>query len=259
MPNTRILAGAIFVKTSAGGATTTNADGPGEDPGVMQGLGPNSEQKPKNMDTATKTWEVSPYSGRRPWCIQKGKEVYISSHGKTCTFSSKEKAQRTTNRLNGKIVNNPDGPNGAVNSFPVDLERLRSLIQARSTRLENGCLVWDGYCIKGYPQSKVCGKTRLLHRALFVGTYGKIRDGYQIDHTCNNSKCLNIDHLEEKTARDNTLRSSNPYASKAKQDRCSNGHEFDIFKTDSRGRRRRGCSICNQERHKRYWKEESKS
>jgi len=149
------------------------------------------------------------------------------------------------------------GPNGALSKFPVDEENLERLLRTRCTREPNGCLVWNGYCLEGYPQGAMFRKMRLLHRAVYISVYGEIPDGLQVDHTCNNSKCLNIDHLEAKTARANVLRSDNPCARHARQVTCIHGHEFDGTRI-YRGRKSRTCSTCERIRHAK-WRKKNRS
>lgn len=142
------------------------------------------------------------------------------------------------------IMANPLGSIGGIPKFPVDVPHLMELIRTRCTSDANGCLTWTGYCIKGYPQGGMFRKMRLLHRALYISVHGEIPAGLQVDHTCNNTKCLNIDHLEPKTARENILRSNNACARHARQEKCIHGHEFDGIKIDKKGRKSRTCSTC---------------
>ena len=146
---------------------------------------------------------------------------------------------------------NPLGSMGGLSVVPVNIGLLKRLIERRCVHEGNGCLTWPGWCLKGYPQGKVCGKSRLLHRALYIGVYGSIPPGMQVDHSCDNSRCLNIYHLEAKTPRANALRSNNPCAQHSRQEKCVHGHEFDKQRIDNKGRISRVCSTCKSERARR--------
>ena len=145
---------------------------------------------------------------------------------------------------------NPLGSVGGLSTFPINKERLFAMIERRTIPNRKGCLIWQGYCLKGYPQGAICGHMRLMHRALWIAVHGEIPARMQVDHECDNEKCLNIEHLSIKTPRDNTLRSSNPCAKHFRQKRCHRGHKFDRFTFDGKGRKRRGCSKCETMRNR---------
>ena len=149
-------------------------------------------------------------------------------------------------------MSNPEGSRGGKQTYDADLEEMRQLIARRCRPDENGCLIWDGYCLKGYPQTHIRRKSRLVHRVLYFVERGPIPEEMQIDHICNQTKCLNIEHLQLTTAKENTLRSSNPCALHYRKEFCSKGHEFDKVITRG-GRTCRACSTCE-----RKWKRESK-
>lgn len=58
---------------------------------------------------------------------------------------------------------------------------------------ESGCIVWAGPKTKnGYGQ---LGRA-YVHRIAYVFYKGEIPNGLEIDHTCGNRACCNIEHLE---------------------------------------------------------------
>ena len=61
----------------------------------------------------------------------------------------------------------------------------------------------DGYGSHNHPVSK---KTVSSHRYYYEKHKGLIPDGYDIDHLCRNHKCVNPDHLEAVTRRENLIR-----------------------------------------------------
>ena len=66
---------------------------------------------------------------------------------------------------------------------------------------DNGCWEHDGTCNNksGYPTVNVWenGKVRHIYafKAMWECVYGSVTPGYQIDHICQNVKCVNPDHL----------------------------------------------------------------
>lgn len=57
--------------------------------------------------------------------------------------------------------------------------------------------------VKGYPLLKRNGKEERVSRLMWEFHHGPIPEGLQIRHTCDNPKCVNIDHLLTGTAQDN--------------------------------------------------------
>lgn len=73
---------------------------------------------------------------------------------------------------------------------------------------DTGCWNWLLYCnAKGYGVDPIGnGKKEQAHRAMYVRHKGPIPDGYTLDHLCNNTSCVNPDHLEPVTASENSKR-----------------------------------------------------
>ncbi len=60
-----------------------------------------------------------------------------------------------------------------------------------------GCYNWQKYISpKGYASIRDRGKKFLAHRWIWIQYYGNIPPEYEINHLCNNRKCVNIIHLE---------------------------------------------------------------
>ena len=82
-----------------------------------------------------------------------------------------------------------------------------------------GCWEWTGTCQpNGYSAFFVDGRLLRGHRWSYEHFIGPIPDGLQIDHLCRNRRCVNPEHLEPVTARENTRR--------AMRAACVNGHDF---------------------------------
>lgn len=106
------------------------------------------------------------------------------------------------------------------------------------------CWEWTGCILKdGYGRFFVGGSSKLAHRISYAELVGPIAADLQIDHLCRNHKCINPDHLEVVTSRENTLRGNAPAGRQSRMTHCKNGHPLsgeNIY--TSTGRRR--CKIC---------------
>ena len=77
-----------------------------------------------------------------------------------------------------------------------------------STLAENGCRIWNGCTdLLRYGRIPRWGKHELVHRFVYITANGVDRAtfGDSVHHACHNRGCVNIDHLEAATARENTL------------------------------------------------------
>ena len=76
---------------------------------------------------------------------------------------------------------------------------------------ETGCAIWtSGTSGSGkggnYPRMCLDGATVAAHRAAWINENGMIPPRKQIDHKCRNRLCVNPDHLELVTHRENMRR-----------------------------------------------------
>lgn len=109
--------------------------------------------------------------------------------------------------------------------------------------LENGCWEWTGARDPhGYGRWGVDGKMVLTHRWMYELHIGKIPSGFELDHLCRNPPCLNPDHLEPVSHRENCLRGTSPLARNAAKTHCVNGHPFDEKNTYIYPRQPKGCA-----------------
>lgn len=69
------------------------------------------------------------------------------------------------------------------------------------------CWLWKGKISDdGYAITTLYGKTEAAHRAVWKVLMGDIAKGLQLDHLCNVRHCVNPDHLEPVTKRENAAR-----------------------------------------------------
>lgn len=116
----------------------------------------------------------------------------------------------------------------------------------------DGCWRWLKYINQwGYGAFKVGRRTVQAHRFMYELMVGPIPPGLHIDHLCRNHSCLNPDHLEAVTKRENTLRGFSNAAMNARKTHCVRGHEFtpeNIWRQPDRPRSR-FCVACRKSQY----------
>ena len=70
------------------------------------------------------------------------------------------------------------------------------------------------------------GKYLMAHLTSYEHHIGPIPDGLVLDHLCRNRACINPDHLEPVTIKENVLRGEGPSAINARKTHCHKGHEY---------------------------------
>jgi hypothetical protein len=112
---------------------------------------------------------------------------------------------------------------------------------------ESGCLIWMGQCEHGgYGMVWFEGKKRLAHRVSYLLHKGTIPEGQTLDHLCRVPACINPDHLEPVTRRENTLRGDGPAGINSRKTHCINGHKFTEENIYMHPRGFRQCRICRK-------------
>lgn len=97
----------------------------------------------------------------------------------------------------------------------------------------SGCWVWQrARSGSGYGQIRDGrGHQRGVHRLAYELVKGPIPEGLTIDHLCRVRLCINPDHLEAVTHRENVMRGIGPTAINARKTHCAQGHIYSAANT----------------------------
>lgn len=108
---------------------------------------------------------------------------------------------------------------------PYKLPPVEQKLMARVQRTETGCWEWTGSrTAGGYGQIRRRYVVYGAHRLSYETFVGPIPEGLHLDHLCRNPPCINPEHLEPVTSRENCLRGISPAAKNAVKTHCVNGH-----------------------------------
>lgn len=108
-------------------------------------------------------------------------------------------------------VSNQKGPDNPKHSFSStgtyetltpEAKKLAQLIPAMQ---DDECVVWEKNMIEGKPYGRVYYEGNMRHaaRAIYSIVHGPIPEGLVVRHKCKTKTCVNINHLELGTHRDN--------------------------------------------------------
>ena len=114
---------------------------------------------------------------------------------------------------------------------------------------DNGCWKWVGTSnTHGYGHFHANGRSRLAHRVGYELMVGPIPKGLELDHLCRNRCCVNPEHLEPVTGKEN-LRRSKLHRGAINSDKkfCNHGHPFDSINTYYRENGSRKCRACHSD------------
>ena len=96
-----------------------------------------------------------------------------------------------------------------------------------------GCWVYTGgLTCHGYGRVGIGSLTdgtrrgALAHRVLYEIRVGPVPAGWDLDHLCRKPACVNPEHLEPVTHRENVMRGRSPIARNPEKTHCPHGHEY---------------------------------
>jgi hypothetical protein len=132
-----------------------------------------------------------------------------------------------------------EGREGARRKYPL----------VRITK--SGCWEWNPVCASGYGMYRKGSALMVAHRFVYDKLIGKIPEGKELDHLCRNRRCVNPNHVEPVTHRENLLRGIGPSAKNKVKTMCPNGHKYTKENTgiskNKYGYYRR-CRACDRKR-----------
>ena len=139
----------------------------------------------------------------------------------------------------------------------MDNYALKTILRFLNTIDEtNNCWLWKkGKSIGKYGLFHAYKTTFYAHRYSYELFKGEIPEGYEVDHLCRNTSCVNPDHLEAVTRRENIDRSDWASAINSRKTHCPKGHELKGDNLDNYQKRLgyRKCRICKNERDMLYY------
>ena len=116
-------------------------------------------------------------------------------------------------------------------------------------RQEGGCWVWGGRVNwRGYGYMSFRDQDRPVHRLMYEACRQPVPENLTLDHLCRNLRCVNPDHLEPVTNRENILRGDGPAAICARKTHCKRGHALtpDNLYSSPSVEGQRVCKTCTR-------------
>lgn len=137
-------------------------------------------------------------------------------------------------------------------SEPLTDEEFEEAVMSKVDIDEHGCWLWNvAQSSAGYGRFSYKGKMFSAHRVSYELHKGPIPDGLQIDHLCRVKRCINPEHLEAVTPKENTNRGDGNF----KKTHCPQGHAYTDENTHKDKNGKRYCKACGSEKAKtKYWK-----
>lgn len=130
---------------------------------------------------------------------------------------------------------------------PTFIERFMSKVAV----LNNGCWEWtggrtpDGY---GRFSQTQTGDLIYAYQVGYELVHGPMPAGLQPDHLCRHKWCVNGEHMEAVTPKENFLRSDHANAIAARTDTCMRGHSLIGSNIWVRANGTRQCKACDAHR-----------
>ena len=189
-------------------------------------------------------YDTTSKPGRAKWicrcsCDGKEKSVHLSAlrSGNTVSCGCHQTEQRFGTR---------------VYTTEQKIERKLAFWLRVNKSAPNGCWEWTAGLQSSYGTLSWEGKQWFAHRLSYIWAKGQILPGLQLDHLCRNPKCVNPEHLEAVTGRENTLRGVGASAINHRKTHCPLGHPLSGQNLVFCGKHRR-CRECLNRWSREYW------
>lgn len=123
--------------------------------------------------------------------------------------------------------------------------------------MNTGCWLWtgvvrkDGYGQINMPLNGMKKRTRMAHLFAYEAFVGEVPDRLELDHLCRMRCCVNPDHLEPVTRKENVRRVVSPCAQQMAKTHCPKGHPYsgdNLYQTSYS----RYCRACTVEKRAAY-------
>jgi hypothetical protein len=114
----------------------------------------------------------------------------------------------------------------------------------------SACWEWQSSMADGYARYTHEGRQHQAHRLLYTLLVGPIQAGLVVDHLCRTRHCVNPDHLDPVTNREN-IRRGILGLDKLSRTHCPKGHEYSPSNTIRSTTGGRHCRSCHNELNRR--------
>jgi len=109
---------------------------------------------------------------------------------------------------------------------------------------DSGCWEWQG---AKYPTFYIAGKYIQAYRFAYNLRHRyQVPQPFEMDHLCRNPRCINPDHLEPVTHRENVARGISPNALNIRKTHCSRNHPLSGDNLHIRPKGNRRCLACER-------------
>ena len=117
------------------------------------------------------------------------------------------------------------------------------------------CDEWEGgFSSNGYGSITIAGVGLNVHRLVMMQEFGHLERWQFVCHTCDNKRCINLDHLYVGTPaenmRDKSIRGRHENSMKT---HCPRGHEYNSTNTKIIASGSRWCRECGRIRTRNYY------